>query len=322
MLSLPMYSTSATDALCREVAKKSHGVCFAFVSRGKDSLCMWLQLLKFFHRIIPVHFATMPDCRYSSEYLDYLEGAFGAKILRMMGEDLKMSLVRHIYQESPWECDVIDAVFEDRDYTKLDLLDYLRMKFNLPRAWCAVGISQNDSIDRLIYCRKNGGKNLKNRTFYPCYDWPREELLNAISDAGLWLAPEYKYSNRSMGGVPSATYNKVMMEHFPEDWEKTKAWWPLAEVKNVREEMIDANYPKWMEQEAAKRVKTEAELVAAEKRRDEDEDVAEEEEPVVEPLSGNAAAEEAIAAAEAEAEAEDRGPSVYVANDEELEEDE
>ena len=163
-----------------------------------------------------------------------------------------MALVRHIYQASPWECDVIDSVFPDRDYTKLDVLEYLRMKFNLPRAWCAVGISKNDSIDRLIYCRKTGGKNLGNRTFYPCWDWPREEMLKAIDDAGLLLAPEYKYVNRSMGGIPSATYNKVMQEHFPKDWELTKKWYPLAEAKNYREELIDANYPLWMDQEAAK----------------------------------------------------------------------
>ena len=253
MVNLPRYSTPATDELCKEISRKSHGVCFAMISRGKDSLCAWLQLRKWFNRIIPVHFATVPDYQFANEYLDYLEGAFGARILRMMGEDLRMALVRHIYQETPWECDVIDAVFPDEDYSKLDVLGYLRMKFNLPRAWCAVGISQNDSIDRLIYCRKNGGKNPKNRTFYPCYDWPREELLNAIWEAGLMVAPEYKYTKRSMGGIPSATYNKVMMEHFPRDWELTKKWYPLAEVKNVREEMIDANYQLWMEQEAAKR---------------------------------------------------------------------
>lgn len=253
MLNLPRFSTPATDALCAEIAKKSHGTVFLMCSRGKDSLCAWLQLRKFFHRIIAFHCATVPDYQFANEYLDYLEGAFGTRILRLMGEDLKMALVRHIYQDSPWECDVIDYVFPDEDYTKLDVLDYLRMKFNLPRAWCAVGISQNDSIDRLIYCRKNGGQNKKNRTFYPCYDWPREEMLNAIYEAGLYVAPEYKYTKRSMGGIPSATYNKVMMEHFPRDWELTKKWYPLAEVKNYREDLIDANYPLWMEQEAAKR---------------------------------------------------------------------
>ena len=253
MLNLPRFSTPATDALCAEIAKKSHGTVFCMLSRGKDSLCAYLQLRRFFKRIVAFHCATIPDYQFANEYLDYLEGAFGTRILRMMGEDLKMALVRHIYQDSPWECDVIDSVFPDEDYTKLDVLDYLRMKFNLPRAWCAVGISQNDSIDRLIYCRKNGGKNPKNRTFYPCFDWPREEMLNAIWEAGLYVSPEYKYTKRSMGGIPSATYNKVMMEHFPRDWELTKKWYPLAEVKNYREEMIDANYPLWLEQEAAKR---------------------------------------------------------------------
>lgn len=250
---LPMYSTEATDSLCKEIAKKSHGTIFCMLSRGKDSLVAYLNCLKYFQRVIPLHCATVPGYRFSDEYLDYLEAMLNTRILRMMGEDLKMALVRHIYQESPWECDVIDQVFPDRDYTKLDVLEYLRMKFNLPRAWCAVGISKNDSIDRLIYCRKTGGKNVGNRTFYPCWDWPREEMLRAITDAGLVLSPEYKYVNRSMGGVPSATYNKVMMEHFPQDWELTKKWYPLAEVKNVREDMIDADYPKWMEQEAAKR---------------------------------------------------------------------
>lgn len=252
-MTLPMYSTEATDSLCREIAKKSHGTIFCLLSRGKDSLCAYLQCLKFFNRIICVHCATVPGYRFADEYLDYLEAMLNTRILRMMGEDLKMALVRHIYQETPWECDVIDQVFPDVDYTKLDVLEYLRMKFNLPRAWCAVGIGKNDSIDRLIYCRKTGGKNVSNRTFYPCWDWPREELLNAITDAGLVLAPEYKYTKRSMGGIPSATYNKVMMEHFPQDWELTKKWYPLAEVKNIREDMIDANYPLWMEQEARKR---------------------------------------------------------------------
>lgn len=252
-MTLPIYSTTATDSLCREIAKKSHGTIFLMMSRGKDSLCAYLQCLKYFSRVLPFHCATLPGYRFSAEYLDYLEAMLNIRILRMMGEDLKMALVRHIYQETPWECDVIDEVFPDVDYTKLDVLEYLRMKFNLPRAWCAVGIGKNDSIDRLIYCRKTGGKNVSNRTFYPCWDWPREELLNAITDAGLVLAPEYKYTKRSMGGIPSATYNKVMMEHFPQDWELTKKWYPLAEVKNIREDMIDANYPLWMEQEARKR---------------------------------------------------------------------
>ena len=252
-MTLPIYTTEATDSLCREVAKKSHGTIFCMLSRGKDSLVAYMNCLKYFTRVIPFHCASIPGYSYVGEYLDYLESVFNTRILRMMGEDLKMALVRYVYQETPWECDRIDETFPDRDYSKLDILEYLRMKFNLPRAWCAVGIGKNDSIDRLIYCRKTGGKNPSNRTFYPCWDWPREELLNAIWESGLDVAPEYKYSKRSLGGVPGAAYNKILMEHFPQDWELTKKWYPLAEVKNVREDMIGANYPLWMEQEARKR---------------------------------------------------------------------
>ena len=253
MVNLPLFTTTATDELCKEVAKKSHGVCFLMFSHGKDSLCAWLQLRKYFQRIIPFHCASIPGYRFATEYLNYIETVLDTRILRLMGEDLKMALVHHVYQETPWDCDDIDATFNVPDYTKLDVLEYLRMKFNLPRAWCAVGISQNDSIDRLIYCRKTGGKNESHRTFYPCFDWPREELLTALWNSGLEVAPEYKYTKRSMGGVPSATYNKVMMAHFPQDWELAKKWYPLAEVKNIREAMIDDNYSRWMEQEAAKR---------------------------------------------------------------------
>ena len=253
MINNPLFTTPATDELCKEISKKSHGVCFLMMSHGKDSLCAWLQLQKYFPRIIPFHCACIPGLGFATEYVDYLEATFGTRILRLMGEDLRMALVRHFYQESPWECDEIDKAFEDVDYSKLDILEYLRMKFNLPRAWCAVGISQNDSIDRLIYCRKNGGKNKTNRTFYPCFDWPKEELLNALWNSGLEIAPEYKYTKRSMSSLPSATYNKVLMRHFPKDWEIVKRWYPLAEAKNYRERMIDENYEKWMEQEAAKR---------------------------------------------------------------------
>lgn len=250
---LPTYTTEATDRLCREIAKKSHGVAFCMLSRGKDSVCAYLNLQRYFTRVIPFTCSLLPGYMYATEYLDYLEEAFNTRILRLIGEDLRMSLTRYAYQATPWDCAEIDRTFSDESYSKLDILDYLRMKFNLPRAWCAVGISKNDSIDRLIYCRKNNGKNDSHRTFYPCWDWPREEILNAIGSAGIYLAPEYKYSRRSLGGVPGAAYNRILKEHFPRDWETTKLWYPLAEVKNYREDMIDANYALWMEQEASKR---------------------------------------------------------------------
>lgn len=251
---LTTITTPSTDALCREIAQKSHGTCFLMFSGGKDSVAAWVHLSGYFKRIIPFHCASIPHLKYKEKMLDYYETMFQTRILRLMGEDLKMALVRHIYQLTPWECDQIDEeIGEVEDYGKLDILEYLRKEFSLPRAWCAVGISANDSIDRRIYCNKTGGKNKSNRTFYPCWDWTRSQLLEAIREAGMGISPEYRYCKRSMGGVPSATYNKVLMEHFPDDWKETLRWYPLAEAKNWREKMIDDNYALYKLQEAERR---------------------------------------------------------------------
>ena len=128
-------------------------------SRGKDSLCAWINLRKYFSRIIPFHCSSIPHMEFVDRTLDYYEMMFQTKILRMVGEDLTMALVRHVYQEYPWECDSIDEeIGPIEDYNKLLILSYLRKEYNLPRAWCAVGISMYDSIDRMIYCKKYKGK--------------------------------------------------------------------------------------------------------------------------------------------------------------------
>jgi len=248
---LPTFTTPETDALCRDIAKRSKGVAFLGFSRGKDSLCAWLQLRKYFTRIIPFTCNSIPNMKFVTKTLDYYEYEFQTHILRLMGEDLPMALSRYIYQDDILECDWIDENMEVDDYSKLDILEFLRYKYNLPKAWCAFGISANDSIDRLIYCRKTGGKSEDHRTFYPCWNWPRAELINAIKESGLKLSSEYKYVKRSMGGVPSATYNKVLMEHYPDDWKTLQKWYPLAYVKNLREEMLDREYERRKNEEIA-----------------------------------------------------------------------
>lgn len=239
---LPTYNGEKTDALCKEIAEKSNGTVFLMLSGGKDSLCAWLQLRRFFTRVVPFHCASIPHLAFKDAYLDYLEYEFQTRILRMMGEDLKMALARHVYQETVDQCNRIDRLIRPvEDYDKLTILSYLRYKFNLPRAWCAVGISASDSIDRRIYCNQTGGKSEEHRTFYPCWDWPRSEIIKAIKESGLRLSSEYRYSKRSIGGVPSATYNAILADHYPRDFEKVKFFYPMCDIKNYRMMLLDRN---------------------------------------------------------------------------------
>lgn len=248
---LPVYSAEASDALCKEVAKKSHGTVFLGFSGGKDSVCAWLQLRRYFQRIIPFHCASIPGLTFRNKALDYYEYEFQTKILRLMGEDLAMSLKRLVYQLPDDAVSSLETFGDIEDYNKLDILEYLRKKFNLPRAWCAFGVNRSDSIDRRIYCNKTGGKSEDNRTFYPCWDWEKAEIINALQESGLKLAPEYKYAKRSIGGVPCATYNAILKEHFPKDFEKMKMWYPLCELKNRREARLQARWEANLNAQAA-----------------------------------------------------------------------
>lgn len=250
-MNLPFYTSPVTDALCKDIAKRSKGVCFLGFSHGKDSVVAYLQLRRYFKRIIPFHCASIPHMKFVDAILDYYEYEFQTRILRLMGEDLAMAMKRHIYQH-PADIDYCDLEFgEVQDYSKLDILEYLRKEFNLPRAWCAFGVNASDSQDRRIYCNKTGGKSEINKTFYPTWDWPRSEIVKALQDSGLKIAPEYKYSKRSIGGVPCATYNKIIKEHFPEDFKRLLLWYPLAELKTHREAVLDARYKASLEASAS-----------------------------------------------------------------------
>ena len=240
-IDMPIEGTEATDALCKEIARKSNGVAFLGFSGGKDSLCAYLNLRRFFKRIIPFHCAAWPGVRHIREYLDYVEyETGGVHILRMNGEDYPMAASRMIYQ--PFK-DCIEI--EDWDiptYSKLDVLEYLRYRYALPKAWCAFGIAACESIDRAIYVKKIEGRNPQNRTFYPCYDWSRKQILDTVEQSGIKLPSSYRYVNRTIGHVPGIVTNEILKRHYPEDWKRVLALYPLAEAKTVREQILDREW--------------------------------------------------------------------------------
>ena len=241
MLPLPTFSTKASDELCRAIAKKSKGVCFLGFSRGKDSLCAWLNLRKYFSRIIPFHCATLPGLKFAEKALRYYEDAFDCHILRMMDASLSSDLLQGIYQlreDGPFIASLGIRHGWHR-FDKLELVEFLRCTYNLPRAWCAFGIQASDSIDRRIYCSKYEGRNDSNKTFYPCWDWPHGKVIETVRGSGLKLSSEYLYSSRTIEGTPSATYTEILREHFPEDYAILRDFYPLCEAKVFRERLND-----------------------------------------------------------------------------------
>ena len=242
MIYTPTVEHEASAALCAEIAKRSHGVCFLGFSGGKDGLCAWLNLRRYFRRIIPFHCCGFPGMRFRERALEYYEFEFQTRILRLLGEETVGYLSNFAYQLESG-CDEIEDDYRidyDLDkFNKIKVIEWLRYAYNLPNAWCAFGIQASDSIDRRIYCNKTGGKSEEHKTFYPCWDWSRAEIVATLRESGLKLSPEYRYLSRTMTGQPCATYNSILCAHFPEDYRRFKALYPLIGAKNLREYLIE-----------------------------------------------------------------------------------
>ena len=224
--------TPGSDRLCREISEASGRVCFLGFSRGKDSIAAWLQLRRFFDRVIPFHCASVPGLRFVDESLDYYERWFGVSILRLMDGSVFGALNELAFQLLSGEAEIDAAGFWS--YSKHEILGLLREKYSLPRAWCAFGINMTDSIDRRVYVAKIEGRNENRRTFYPCWDWSRGQILQVISESGIRLPRDYLFANRTLADVPNVRHLERMLKLAPADFERVEMFFPLIAARLAR----------------------------------------------------------------------------------------
>lgn len=226
--------TEATRRLCEEISQMASGVCLLGFSRGKDSIAAWIYLKQYFHTIIPFHCASVPHLSFVDASLEYYERIFKAKIIRCLSGEVSGAINKLIYQPLEDE-EEIDAM-ELWDYDNHDIIEIIKTEYNIPDAWCAFGINMTDSIDRRIYVKKNQGRNDERKTFYPCFDWTRQQIIEAIDGIGIKLPGDYRLANRSLSGIPNYRHLLRMQEIFPDDLEKIEILFPFIRAQLARNE--------------------------------------------------------------------------------------
>lgn len=226
--------TPASRRLCQEISQQTGGVTLLGCSRGKDSLAAWLWLREFFPRIIPFHCASVPHLSFVDESLAALEEHFGTPIERVLSGDTSAAVAALLYQ--PFEDEAAIDALDLWDYGNLDVAELLREKHGVPRAWCAFGINQSDSIDRRVYVRQQQGRSPRNRTFYPCFDWPAAMILDVVRASGVRLPGDYRLANRSLSGMPSPRHLERMESVYPEDFARVETVFPFIRATRARNE--------------------------------------------------------------------------------------
>lgn len=228
-----------SDELCKYVAGISDTVILSF-SIGKDSIGAWLQMRKYFKRIVPYYFYLVPGLGFVETALKYYEGYFGTEIAQLPHPSLYRMLNNLVFQ-APENCSAVeDAELEEHDYD--NIVRTWKRDVGLGRdMFVAHGTRANDSLMRRTSVKKWGSLNPRRRTFMPIYDWNKARLKEFLIENNIKLAVDYEMFGRSFDGI-DYRFLAPIRERFPADYKKILEYFPLAELEILRREWRERYY--------------------------------------------------------------------------------
>ena len=232
------YTNSAE--LCEQMAERCDTALLAF-STGKDSIASWLQMRKYFKRIIPYYKYHVPGLKFVERSLAYYEDFFGCHIYRLPSPAFFRWMNYGVHETPDRLSAAREYMFIDLDtYTDDTVADILRYNLGLSEdVYSGVGVRMADTPLRRVTIRTSGAVNHGRKSFYPVYDWVKKDLVAAFEEADIRLPPDYKVFGCTFDGL-TYKYLRPMREYFPEDYQHLLEWFPLAELEIARYEGLDS----------------------------------------------------------------------------------
>lgn len=222
-----------SEKLNEYIADISPTVLLSF-SIGKDSLASWVQMKRYFEKIIPVFYYGIPDLEFQKIQLDYYERIFGCRIIQMPNPNLYRQLTYLMYQ-TPKNAEIIhDLGFSTFSYD--DVFNCVKVDSRLPiETYTGVGVRASDSLNRRTSIKIHGSQNPKRFQFFPVYDWNIERTIKEIKQTNIKLPIDYKIWGRTFDGF-DYRFIKGLKDNFPKDYEKVREFFPLLEMEFLRYE--------------------------------------------------------------------------------------
>ena len=232
------YSNSAE--LCERMAERCDTTLLAF-STGKDSIAAWLQLRKYFKRVIPYYKYHVPKLQFVEDSLKYYEDFFQTRIYRLPSPALVRWLSFYVHQTPDRVQYIIDNLqMPYKAYNNETIADILRLNLGLDEnVYSGIGVRMADSPRRRTSIVRDGAVNHRKLTFFPVYDWLKSDMIREFDSVGVKLPPDYILFGNTFDGI-TYKYLKPIREYYPEDYERILKWFPLAELEFVRYEGLNA----------------------------------------------------------------------------------
>lgn len=231
------YTCSAE--LCEKMSQECDTAILAF-STGKDSIASWLQMRRYFKHIIPIYRYAVPGLQFVEDSLKYYEDFFGCHIYRLPHPSLFRKLTYGVFQPPDRASTIMEQYAIDLNtYTYAAINDIVRNTMGLSDSvYAGVGIRMADSPMRRVAIRRYGAIIHREKNFYPVYDWRKEDMMQAFTEARIRLPVDYRIWGRTFDGL-NYSFIKPLKEWFPDDYKRCLDWFPLMELEIGRWEGVN-----------------------------------------------------------------------------------
>ena len=218
--------------LNQSIRESTNDTAILSFSCGKDSIAAWLELRRYFTRIVPYYLYPVPGLEFVETSLAYYEAFFGTRIIRLPHPSLYRQLNNLVFQPPTSRIPIEDAELGTFTYDHVN--EIVRQDCGLdPSTYVAVGVRAADSVIRGATLRRCGPVNHARKTWYPVYDWNKDRVISEIQAAGVRLPVDYRIFGMSFDGI-DFRFLKPLKQHFPRDYQRILEFFPLAEVELVR----------------------------------------------------------------------------------------
>lgn len=206
-------------------------------STGKDSLATYLQVRDHFENVVPFYLQGVPGLEFVEDNLAYYEKLIGRHIIRLPQPKFYAMLNELTYQPPDearhkliWSWCLPNHTHEEihEAVCKCEGLDPLT-------TYTAIGLKYADSIQRRTALSKNGLVTHSRKKYYPIAEYTKQDVLDAVRNAGWKLPTDYRYFKDSLDGL-QIRYLLPIKKHFPRDYERILAWFPMAAMEIERYE--------------------------------------------------------------------------------------
>lgn len=239
----PSRQPHPLDVLRRAVAPP-HSISRVIVgvSTGKDSLAVLDLCCKFFgpENVRPYFMFLVPDLRFQSDYLSYLERRYSLQILRIPHwglSDLFRANTFRFYNTRSTSL---------RRLRARDIDAYLRKQTGID--WIATGEKACDSVERNAMIRRVSGIDTKRRRLFPLAFWQQATVYNHLKENSIALPPEYSLSTAAFDSKRRNSMSFGNLWHksiawiksrYPDDYQKIVRQFPLIEVQFLRQQILE-----------------------------------------------------------------------------------